>query len=138
MKLFEMLRKKTKEKVEKKETKERPGKMVRRKKEAPKTIKSKYAETYKILDKPILSEKATDLERDFNQFVFKVWPRTNKIEIKKAIEAIYGVSPLKINIINVKGKQRKYDRAKGKTSTWKKAIVTIKQGERIEISEKTQ
>ncbi len=138
MRLFEMLRKKTKEKVEKKEIKERSGEMVRRKKEAPATIKSKYAEAYKILDKPILSEKITDLESNFNQFVFKVRPEANKIEIKKAIEAIYGASPLKINIINVKEKQRRYGRVKGKTSTWKKAIVTIKQGERIEISGKAQ
>ena len=59
----------------------------------------------------------------------------NKVEVKKAIRTIYNVEPIKVNIANFSGKSVRYGRIKGKTKNWKKAIVTLKQGDKIEVYE---
>jgi large subunit ribosomal protein L23 len=94
-------------------------------------VKSRYTEAHRILIKPLTSEKITDLGIN-NQYVFEVAKRTNKIEIRKAIEAVYGVSPISIKIINVKGKQVRFGRVDGKTKRWKKAVVGLRQGDILE------
>jgi large subunit ribosomal protein L23 len=102
-----------------------------------KTAKSKKedtAEAYKILIKPLVTEKATDLA-NFNKYCFEVAKNANKIEIQKAIKNLYGVEPLDVNIINMKGKRVRYGRVSGKKKNWKKAIVTLKQGDKIAIYE---
>lgn len=90
------------------------------------------SEAYKILKAPQLTEKATELAQE-NQYVFKVWPRANKIEIKKAIEDLYGVEVEKVRIINVPKKRRRVGRILGWRKGYKKAIVKIKEGQKIEI-----
>lgn len=87
---------------------------------------------YNILVKPLVTEKATDLSM-YNQYVFEVATSANKVEIKKAIEGIYGVKAQKVHIVNMFGKGVRYGRAKGKTRGWKKAIVTLKQGDKIDV-----
>jgi large subunit ribosomal protein L23 len=94
-----------------------------------------YKDAYKILIRPISTEKSTDLT-SFNQYVFEVAKNSNKIEVKKAIQAVYNIKPTKVNIIKVKGKNVRHGKTKGKTKDWKKAIITLKQGERIEMFEK--
>lgn len=89
----------------------------------------------KILVRPVITEKATALGQN-NKYVFEVAPGANKAEIKKAIEEVYGVRPVKINIVPVRGKEVRYGRARGKTKAWKKAIITLKEGERIELYER--
>ena len=59
----------------------------------------------------------------------------NKVEIKKAIRTIYNVDPIKINVSNFSGKQVRYGRMSGKMKDWKKAVVTLKAGEKIEVYE---
>lgn len=86
-----------------------------------------------ILIRPIITEKSTFLEKE-GKYVFEVSPKANKIEIKKAIEEIYKVKPIKINIIKVKGKTVRYGRTSGRTKSWKKAIVTLKKGEKIDLT----
>ena len=102
-----------------------------------KTTKKKSDDTknaYRILVSPVVTEKATTLVSE-NKYEFEVASDANKIEVKKAIKNVYGFEPLDVNIINVRGKRASYGRVEGKRSNWKKAIVTLKKGDKIEIYE---
>ncbi|MDD2806926.1 MAG: 50S ribosomal protein L23 [Patescibacteria group bacterium] len=88
----------------------------------------------KVLIKPLITEKATHLAV-INKYVFAINPKMNKVEVKKAIRAVYKVDPIKINISNFSGKAVRYGKTSGKTKSWKKAIVTLKAGDKIEVYE---
>jgi len=90
------------------------------------------SEAYKILKTPQVTEKATDLVKK-NQYVFKVYSRTNKNEVKKAIESVYGVDVISVRVINVPAKRRRLGRQRGWRKGYKKAIVKIKEGQKIEV-----
>ena len=92
----------------------------------------KVGEAYRILKTPQVTEKATDLTKK-NQYVFKVWPGANKVEIKKAIEDLYGVDVISVKIIKVPRKRRRLGRIRGWRKGYKKAIVKIKEGQKIEV-----
>jgi large subunit ribosomal protein L23 len=79
---------------------------------------------------PRISEKSANGVKN-NKYVFLVKKQVNKIEVKKAIEAEYKVKVVMVNVINTKGKQKQLGRFLGKTSDFKKAIVTLKQGDSI-------
>jgi len=79
-----------------------------------------------------VTEKATDLS-GLRKYVFIVDRKANKSEVKKAIESIYGVKVEGVNIINIKGKAKRLGRSLGRTSAFKKAIVTLKEGEKIDV-----
>ena len=110
------------------------------KKEIPKTesikkpiLKRKdLKEVYKILKEPHISEKATHLS-DERKYTFKVYSKANKVEIAKAIGNLYGVKIKDVNIINIKSKKRTLRGLEGTKPGYKKAIVTLEQGEKIEI-----
>ena len=87
-----------------------------------------------IIIKPVISEKSTGMMED-NKYVFKVAYDSNKLTVKHAVKEIFGVTPEKVNIINVRGKNRRLRYRMGKRSAWKKAIVTLKAGDKIEIFE---
>src|SRR3989339_219672 len=89
---------------------------------------------YGILVRPMITEKASFLGK-YGQYVFEVKNTANKIEIAKAIEKVYGVKPLKVNIMEVRGKTVRYGKTKGKTKSRKKAIVTLPKEAKIEIYE---
>lgn len=91
-------------------------------------------DAYKVLIRPIVTEKATDLAQA-NKYAFEVAINTNKIEVKKAIKSLYGVDPIDVKIIRMRGKKVSYRRLEGKKKNWKKAIVTLKQGDKIELYE---
>jgi large subunit ribosomal protein L23 len=112
----------------------KPGKVATDKKGKSDVIKGKTAQAYKVLVKPLVTEKASDLGV-LNKYVFAIAVGMNKIEVKKAIRTIYKVEPVKINIANFKGKNVRYGRVKGKTKSWKKAVVTLKPGDKIEVYE---
>lgn len=88
---------------------------------------------YKIIEKPIVTEKAVSLSSG-NKYVFRVFPKTNKVEVRKAIEKLYEVKVKDIRIINTIAKKRQVGRFEGWRSGFKKAIVTLKKGYNIEIS----
>ena len=92
---------------------------------------------YKIVRYPLITEKSTILREDKNKYTFRVDKRANKVEIKKAIEAIFpDIKVASVNTMNVRGKPRRFRYNKrGKTSDWKKAIVTLRSGDSIEIYE---
>jgi large subunit ribosomal protein L23 len=87
-----------------------------------------------IIIKPIITEKSTDLSEQ-NKYVFKVAKDANKLIIMQALKALFDVTPEKVNIINVRGKNRRLRYRTGKRSAWKKAIVKLRAGDKIEIFE---
>ena len=89
----------------------------------------------KIIIRPILTEKSTRLRDAENKYTFEVERTANKIEIKKAVEELFGVEVAKVRTINVKGKVRRVGRFQGKRRDWKKAIVTLKEGHAIQLFE---
>jgi large subunit ribosomal protein L23 len=110
--------------------------LLKEKKET-KTSKKKSDDTknaYRVLLSPVVTEKATTHVSE-NKYEFEVASDTNKVEIKKAIKNVYGFNPVAVNIIIVRGKKTSSGRVQGKRSNWKKAIVTLKKGDKIEIYE---
>ena len=87
-----------------------------------------------ILIEPVLSEKANIL-REEGKYVFKVDPRANKIQIKEAVRKIYNVHPVSCTVMVVGGKPKRLRSRPGYTSSWKKAIVRLAEGEKIGIFE---
>lgn len=86
-----------------------------------------------VIVKPYQTEASLGLSEKNNQYTFVVRLHANKIEIRKAVEAMFKVNVLKVNTIVVKGKTRRMRGRVGKEATYKKAIVTIKKGEKIEL-----
>ena len=99
-----------------------------------KTSVVKYSASSHFLVKPLITEKATHLASE-NKYVFVVSTKANKIEVAKAIQAVYGVKPLDVNIVNMKGKRVARVKIRGQRKDWKKAIVTLAKGEAIKIYE---
>ncbi len=85
-----------------------------------------------VIKAPIISEKTATLQQE-NKYVFSVDIRSNKVQIKQAIEAIFGVKVESVNIINVKPKTKRVGRYYGTRNKVKKAIVTLKEGNSIEF-----
>jgi len=104
------------------------------KEEIGREIKRKFLGAHKILIKPLVTEKATNLGA-FNKYVFAVSPQANKIEIARAIEEIYGIKPVSVNIIKVKGKTIRSGRTFGRRKDWKKAVIALPAGKTIKIYE---
>jgi large subunit ribosomal protein L23 len=92
-------------------------------------------EAQDIILRPILTEKLTELRETQRKVGMMVRPDANKVEIKKAAEQALKVKIEKVNVLNVMGKTRRIGRMAGKKPDWKKAIVTIKAGEKLEIFE---
>ena len=84
-----------------------------------------------VILRPIISERSYDLIND-NRYTFEVAKEASKIEIRQAIEEIFGVTVLKVNTMRVVGKPKRVRYAKGRTRSWKKAIVTLAEGDTIE------
>lgn len=87
-----------------------------------------------ILIKPMITEKSTSL-LEGNKYTFQVDPRSNKSEIKRAVEEIFKVKVLDVHTLRVKGKVKRRKNTIGRTPEKKKAIVTLKPGDKIEIFE---
>lgn len=130
--------KKTKKESEKKAKKE--PKIEIKEPEKEKTIakpqkmieKKQFSEAFRILKSPHVTEKSARLAEN-NWYVFKVFPSVNKKEIKNAIQDLYGVAVEKVSIVNIPRKARRLGRSQGFKSGYKKAIVKLAEGEKIEI-----
>lgn len=88
-----------------------------------------------IVFRPLITEKGAQLKEAGNQYLFHVDRRANKIEIKKAIEEIFEVHVISVRTIQMPGKKKRMGRFEGKRPDWKKAVVTLKEGETIELFE---
>ena len=91
------------------------------------------ADYYDIIRRPIITEKATAVE-GLGKYFFEVSSCANKIKIKKAIEAIFGVKVLQVNVSNSHGKRKMFKGREGFRSGHKKAIVTLQQGQTIDFT----
>ena len=89
---------------------------------------------YDIIRSPLITEKGSFLQADQNKYMFAVDPRCNKKEVKDAIEKIYNVKVTNVHTLNVRGKMKRVRYEFGKTSRWKKAIVTLKPGDSIDFT----
>ena len=87
-----------------------------------------------ILIKPVITEKATIISAQ-NKYVFRVARTANKDEICKAVKTVFNVEPVRVNIVNVRGKHKSVRMRSGRTSAWKKAIITLKDGDKIDLFE---
>lgn len=92
-------------------------------------------EQYDIIKKALITEKSNIAREDGNKYVFQVDRRANKIEIAKAVEKLFRVKVLEVRTMNVLGKKKRLGRIVGEKSSWKKAVVTLAPGSRIEIFE---
>lgn len=90
---------------------------------------------YDIIKKPLITEKSSIQKEDSNQVSFEVDCRANRVEIQQAVESIFNVKVVKTNTMQVKGKNKRRGRILGKRKDWKKAVVTLVPGERIDFFE---
>ena len=91
-------------------------------------------EPFDLIQSVVLTEKATLLSEKLNQYVFRVSPRANKIQIKQAVETLMKKKVVRVNTANYAGKKKRERRADfGRRAHWKKAIVTLAEGEKIEF-----
>ena len=88
---------------------------------------------YQIIKRPLSSEKSVGDREASNSYHFEVDRKVNKIQVKEAIEKLFEVKVLAVRTLNKVGKTRKYKNKIYKTGGWKKAIVTLKEGERIDL-----
>jgi len=138
MALFDFLKKKKEiekaKEIKKVEKKPAKASIIKEKPTSQKSVKSKKSTvfSYNVIKEPHISEKATTLSGG-NRYVFKVYPNRNKIEIKKAVEGVYGVDVLEVNVIKIPKKKRRLGKIQGFKSGYTKAVVKIRDGQKINI-----
>jgi len=89
---------------------------------------------YEVVRRPLITEKAT-LMKDHNRYAFEVVKKANKRQIKEAVELSFKVNVVKVRVMNVPGKMRRIGRRYVMTPSWKKAVVTLEPGQKIEFFE---
>jgi len=90
---------------------------------------------HSIVRRPVVTEKSTDLKADRNQIVFEVAIKANKVEIKNAIEKLFKVKVTGVRTMQILGKRKRVGRQIGKRPDWKKAYVTLREGDSIDFFE---
>lgn len=93
----------------------------------------KQVDAYDVIVSPVITEKATTAS-EHNQVVFRVRPKATKPEIKKAVESLFGVKVKAVNTLNRKGKKKVFRGRPGRQKDIKKAIVTLEEGESIDVT----
>jgi large subunit ribosomal protein L23 len=92
-------------------------------------------DSHQIIIRPVISEKSYNLIESEGQYTFQVDRRVNKNQIKRAVEEAFDVKVQKVNTAHVKSKPKRQGLTRGRTSTWKKAVVKLAEGDRIELFE---
>jgi large subunit ribosomal protein L23 len=93
------------------------------------------SEFHKVLMKPLVTEKSMQSLQESNRVSFKVKRDANKIQVRSAVEQIFEVTVESVNMVTVRGKKKKFGRSVGQSKDWKKAIVKLKEGDKIELFE---
>ena len=88
-----------------------------------------------IIRRPVITERATILQDEQGKYLFEVRRNANKIEIKKAVESMFDVDVTKVNTIRMHGKIKRLGRFQGRRPDWKKAVVTLTEGQSIDFFE---
>lgn len=86
-----------------------------------------------VILRPVITEQSVKEQEEHNKYTFEVPKQVNKVEVKQAVEYLFGVKVDKVNVLNVKPTTKRYGRHVGKVSGYKKAVVTLKPGESIDI-----
>lgn len=92
-------------------------------------------DSFDILLRPLLTEKITGLRENANRVAFAVRPDANRIEIRQAVEVALKVKVKSVNVMNVLGKKKRQGKFVGRRASWKKAIITLHEGEKVELYE---
>lgn len=88
---------------------------------------------HQIIIRPVISEKTVHLQNKLNQYTFQVHPDANKVQIAEAVETLFKVKVARVNTLNARGKDRRMrSRISGTEAAWKKAIVKLAEGQKIE------
>ena len=90
-------------------------------------------ELTRVLVRPVVTEKTTALTEEKNKYVFEVATEANKNEVKQAVEKFFGVKVVDVRTMNMKGKPKRLGRYMGRRKDWKKAIVTVQSGDKIDL-----
>jgi large subunit ribosomal protein L23 len=90
---------------------------------------------HQVIIRPVISERSYNLIEAEGQYTFQVDKRANKNQIKRAVESAFDVSVTRVNTANVKSKPKRQGLTRGRTATWKKAVVKLASGESIELFE---
>ncbi|MEY4672961.1 MAG: ribosomal subunit protein [Planctomycetota bacterium] len=88
---------------------------------------------YDLIRRPLVTEKSTTLQDLRNQYTFEVADKANKSEVRKAVETLFSVKVVKVNIVTMPGKARRVFGRPGMSPGWKKAIITLRKGDSIEV-----
>ena len=88
-----------------------------------------------VLIRPLLTEKITAIRETKNSIAFSVHRQATRIDIRRAVEKVFSVKVASVNVMNVRGKKKRQGRFTGRRSDWRKALITIKEGEKIELYE---
>jgi len=88
-----------------------------------------------LIRRPVITERASDLQEKHQKYVFEVHSSANKIDIQRAIESQFDVDVTKVNTISVHGKVKRMGRFAGRRANWKKAVVTLAEGQSIDLFE---
>ena len=91
--------------------------------------------SYDLIKRPVITEKTNIQKESYNQITFEIGRKTNRVEIKRAVEEIFNVRVAAVRTMQVKGKTKQRGRITGKRRDWKKAIVKLMPGERIDFFE---
>ncbi len=91
--------------------------------------------TFEVIKWPIITEKSTRCQEAANQYFFAVEPKATKTDIERAVEKLFNVHVVAVRTMQVAGKEKRVGKHVGRTSSWKKAMVKLKTGERIEFLE---
>lgn len=92
-------------------------------------------ELFDVIKKPLITEKGARMKEGDNKIVLQVAPEANKVDIKRAVETVFKVKVADVHTINFKGKKKRIGMRFGVRSDWKKAVVTLKEGETVEYLE---
>ena len=90
---------------------------------------------FEVLRRPLLTEKGQDMRDVEGKYLFEVAPTANKLEIKNAVEKLFGVHVEQVNTMWIRGKKKRVGRNIGKRPNWKKAVVTLRAGDAIDLFE---
>lgn len=104
------------------------------KKTKAKKLKTDTRRAYRVLLRPIISEKGAMLATD-NTYLFEVAKNASRQDVANAVDSVYAIMPIKVRLVNVSGKSRQQRNVKGRTADWKKAMVTLPEGKKIDLYE---
>ena len=91
--------------------------------------------TFEVLRRPLITEKSTILQDAQNKYAFEVDPRANKVQVKSAVEEAFNVKVMDVNMATVRGKRKRFGPRLVQRPSWKKAVVSLRPGDRIQIFE---